>query len=141
MSAAGPSPRPLSVSVQSRTAGRRVRHPRKFLTGFRKPVNSEEILGWVQFSQTLSADDIFTHIPWSCQKFKELSWEQDEKGVPLYAIKTAKNLVFGYTTAMKWGRPYEEYKQKFSSKFCLKFIEGIQNTIYSVSIYNIFCIL
>lgn len=41
---AEPSPRPLSVSVQTRTAGRRVRHPRKFMTGFRKPVSSEEML-------------------------------------------------------------------------------------------------
>lgn len=81
-----------------------------------------------QSSQTLSMDDISTHILWLCYKFQELPWEQDEK-MPLYAIKSAQNLMFGYKTATRRGGLHKEYKQKCSSKFCLKFLEGIQNTI------------
>lgn len=64
-----------------------------------------------QSSQTLSMDDISTHILWLCYKF-QLPSEQDDKML-LYAMKSAQNLMFGYQTATERGGLHKEYKQMF----------------------------
>lgn len=55
-------------------------------------------------------DDISTHMLWLCYKFQELPWEQ-EQNMPLHAIKSAQNLMFGYKTATEKGGLHKEYKQ------------------------------